>query len=250
MHPSRHTAKPQRSNAPHWTALLGFLLLSLTACSQKAPDHPFLPWDITVYPDGTSAVFGVHLGKDPLLQFKRVYNQKAELAMFADKNKHLSLEAYFGQMQVGALSANVVLVAQVSQDQLKKWADQTGKLESTPSGAWKMELPDDIIRKAQNLPIRSISYVPSASYSKKLIRHRFGEPQQILETEPAGDEPRKVIYWLYPAKGLMITVNDDGKDVFQYIAPKQFDQLKRTLPKDKKALSDKGVSKESSNGAN
>lgn len=241
-----HYCHSKRCSHPILTAMLALgLVLPLAACSEKAPDHPFLPWDISVYPDGTSAVFGVHLGKDSLLQFKRVYNQKADVALFADKDKHLSLEAYFGNMQVGALSANVVLVADASQTLLKKWAEQTGKLESTPSGAWKMALPDAIILKAQDLPIRSISYVPSASYSKKLIHHRFGEPKKIVVTHPASDEPSKVSYWLYPAKGLMITVNDDGKDVFQYIAPKQFDLLMQTLPKAKKAAKD-GADKASS----
>jgi len=238
-----HHCTSKRLRSPILTALMGIGLLiplvTVTGCSEKAPDHPFLPWDITVYPDGTSAVFGVHLGKDSLLKFKRVYNHKADLALFADKNKHLSLEAYFGNMQVGALTANVVLVADAGQKQLKRWAEQTGKLESTPSGAWKMALPDSVIRKAQDLPIRSISYVPSAAYGKDLIRRRFGKPQQIVETHPSDDEPRKVIYWLYPAKGLMITVNHDGKDVFQYTAPKQFDLLKQTLPKEKKAEADK-----------
>lgn len=221
---------PLHARRPLRSILIGLsLLLVLGGCSEKAPDHPFLPWDIKVFPDGTSSVFGVHLGKDPMVEFKRVYNHKAELAMFADRNKHLSLEAYFGSMQVGPLSANVILVADASQKTLAQWADQTGKLESTPSGAWKMALPDDIIRKAQDLPIRSISYVPKATFTKDLIERRFGKPAEIVKGPLTDNEP--VNYWLYPKKGVMITVTSDGQDVFQYIAPRQFDLLRQSIPK-------------------
>ena len=217
---------------PMATLALALLLSLTTGCSEKPPSHPYLPWDIQVFKDGTSAVFGVHLGKDPLLKFKRIYNQKADLALFADKNKHLSLEAYFGSMYIGPLSANVVLVAEQSQKILNQWADQSGKIEATPSGAWKLSLPDSIIRQAQDLPIRSISYAPKASFSENLIRRRFGKPARIVVqvTKEETDGKNRVQYWLYPNKGLLITLDQDGKDLFQYIAPRQFDLLRKDLP--------------------
>lgn len=202
----------------------------LTACSAKAPDHPFLPWDIKVFPDGTSAVFGVHLGKDSMLEFKRVYNQKAELAIFVDPNKKASLEAYFGTMNLGALTAKVAIVAKADPKQLDAWvAANHEKPDPTPSGAWKYPMSDEHIREAQYFPIESITYRPAADYSTDLINRHFGKPEEIRHTKD------KTEYWLYPKKGLLIAINNDGKVLFQYISPKDFSVLTSTIPADASA---------------
>lgn len=214
---------------PVFQRLMVALLLgaALAACSAKAPDHPFLPWDIRVFPDGTSAVFGVHLGKDSLLEFKRVYNQKADLAIFVDPDKKASLEAYFGTMNVGALTAGITLVAQTDPKELNAWvAANHAKPDPTPSGAWKYPMTDAHIRKAQHFPIESITYRPSATYTIDIINRHFGKPKEIRHTKD------KTEYWLYPKKGLLIIINSDGKDLFQYISPKDFDILASTIPPD------------------
>lgn len=209
-----------------FTFFLGIsLAVSLAACSSKAPDHPFLPWDIKVFPDGTSAVFGVHLGKDSLLTFKRVYNQKAELAIFVDPDKKATLEAYFGSMNVGALKAKVAIVAKTDPKELYQWiANNHARPDPTPSGAWKYPMSDEQIRKAQYFPIESITYRPAATYTTKLIDRHFGKPEEIRQTKD------KTQYWLYPKKGLLIAVSSDGKDLFQYISPKDFSKLVSTIP--------------------
>ncbi|MDY0146711.1 MAG: hypothetical protein RBR56_01540 [Halothiobacillus sp.] len=214
---------------PVFLRLMVALLLggALAACSAKAPDHPFLPWDIQVFPDGTSAVFGVHLGKDSLLEFKRVYDQKAELAIFVDPDKKASLEAYFGTMNLGALTAKVAIVAKTDPKELNQWvAANHAKPDPTPSGAWKYPMTDEHIRKAQYFPIESITYQPAAEYTTGLIDRHFGKPEEIRHTKD------KTQYWLYPSKGLLITINSDGKDLFQYISPKDFDILASTIPPD------------------
>lgn len=199
--------------------------LLLTACSSQAPKHPFLPWDITVHPDGSSSVFGVQLGKDSLLRFKRLYDQKADLAIFVDPDQKTTLEAYFGTVQVGALSAKVAIVAQAEPDLLKSWIENSHVSgDATPSGARKYPLTDAQLLKAQDFAIESITYRPDADYTEALIERHFGKPETILHP----DAPNQ--YWLYPGKGLMITVNKDGRDLFQYIAPKDFGTLKASIP--------------------
>ncbi len=209
-------------------ALMLAASILLSACSSKAPDHPFLPWDITVHPDGTSSVFGMNLGKDSLLEFKRLYDKKADLAIFLDPDKHATLEAYFGSTNVGALTANVALVAKVDQKLLQDWISHNPESpDPTPSGAWKYSMSDAQVREAQNFPVESITYKPSADYSEDLIERHFGKPAQTIVIDP------NTQFWLYPAKGLVITVNPQGKDLFQYISPKDFGVLTATLPRPK-----------------
>ncbi|MFO7581030.1 hypothetical protein [Guyparkeria sp.] len=214
--------------------LLGTLLLAVLAagCDRSPPDHPFLPWDVAVNERGQVEVFGVILGESTLLDFKRLYDQKADLAMFSKTGEPLTLEAYFGRMSVGPLTAQVVLVAEVDQETLERWADQSTIADPTPSGARKLSMSDEALLEAQDKPIRSISYVPTADYEEELLTRRFGEPadkRPIPRGEREQDEPPAVL-WLYPKKGLAITVEADDKELFQYINPARFDQLvERTL---------------------
>ncbi|MGM0517094.1 MAG: hypothetical protein ACQER6_05815 [Pseudomonadota bacterium] len=214
--------------------LLALTLLAAmaTGCDRTPPDHPFLPWDMEVNERDHVQVFGVTLGESTLLDFKRLYDQKADLAMFAKPDEPLTLEAYFGRMSVGPLTARVILVADVDEATLQRWADESTIADPTPSGARKLSMSDEALLEAQDKPIRSISYAPSADYEEELIRRRFGEPAEIRKL-PRGDrdedEPVARL-WLYPAKGLAITMEPEDKELFQYINPARFDQLvERTL---------------------
>ena len=219
--------------APRSVALGAILLASLLAgCEPSPPDHPFLPWDVEVNERGQVSVFGVTLGESTLLDFKRLYEQKADLSIFAQPDQPLSMEAFFGRMNVGPLTATVVLVADVDQKTLERWADESRISDPTPSGARKLSMSDEALVEAQEKPIRSISYAPTADFEEELITRRFGEPAKkraIPRGERDEDEPPAML-WLYPEKGLAITVEADDKELFQYINPAHFDQLvERTL---------------------
>lgn len=208
--------------------LLGALLTValLTGCDRSPPDHAFLPWDITVNEAGKVSVFGVTLGESTLLDFKRLYDQKADLAIFTKAGEPMTLEAYFGQMSVGPLAAKVVLIAEVDTATLERWAEASRIADPTPSGARKLSMSDEALIEAQDKPIRSISYAPSADYDEELIRRRFGDPAEIRTLADGRDEDEEPAeLWLYPDKGLLITVEPGDKELFQYINPGQFDRL-------------------------
>ncbi|WP_322521897.1 hypothetical protein SR882_03135 [Guyparkeria halophila] len=218
--------------APRSLALGATLLAGLLAgCEPTPPDHPFLPWDVEVNERGQVSVFGVTLEESTLLDFKRLYDQKADLSIFAQPDEPLSMEAFFGRMNVGPLTATVVLVADVDQETLERWADESRIADPTPSGARKLSMSDEALLEAQEKPIRSISYAPTADFEEELITRRFGEPadKRAVPRGEGDDEPPAML-WLYPEKGLAITVEADDKELFQYINPAHFDQLvERTL---------------------
>ncbi len=219
---------PRFVSAPRSLALGAALLAALLAgCQPTPPEHPFLPWEVEVNGQGQVSVFGVTLGESTLLDFKRRYNQKADLAIFAQPGEPLSMEAFFGRMNVGPLTAKVILVAEVDPETLERWAGDSRIADPTPSGARKLSMSEEALVEAQDKPIRSISYAPSADYEEGLITRRFGEPtdkRPLPRGERDEDEPPAML-WLYPEKGLAITVEPDGDELFQYINPEHFDQL-------------------------
>ena len=136
--------------------------------------------------------------------------------MFSKPGEPLTLEAYFGRMSVGPLTARVILVGDVDQETLERWASQSTTADPTPSGARKLSMSDEALLEAQDKPIRSISYAPSADYDEALLIRQFGEPAERRELPRADrdeDDPVAEL-WLYPTKGLAITVEPEDKELF------------------------------------
>lgn len=216
-----------RFSSPRQSVLLAVITaLVLTGCQVSPPEHPFLPWDFEVNPQGNVEVFGLEIGESSMVDFRRLYDQRADLAIFRDPDGALSLEAYFGETAVGPLNAQVVLVADVGQEQLSEWASGSMNIDPTPSGARQMTMSDEAVRAAQHLPILSIHYAARADYSKALVERRFGIPDEV-RIEP--NEEENIEYWLYPQRGLMIILDEDGRDVFQYINPRNFNALEAVI---------------------
>lgn len=205
--------------------LLAVLLLLLTACSAEPPDHPYLPWEIEQTEEGSISVFGITLGQTSLLEIRRLLDKRAELAVFESPEGERALEAYYGKMMIGPLEARLVAVAEVEQSQIDSWLENANQPDPQPSGAWRFALSYEAIEEAQHLPVRSLSYVPTARYDRKLVTRRFGTPASKQH------DARDTEFWLYPELGTVISFERDGRNLFQYIDPRQFDQLVESLEK-------------------
>ena len=65
--------------------------------------------------------------------------------------------------------------------------------------------------------ITSLSYIPYINLDEEIIRKRFGEPAERIIV----DQKRQ--HLLYPALGLDLVLDEDGKELLQYVAPAQFE---------------------------
>jgi len=62
-----------------------------------------------------------------------------------------------------------------------------------------------------------VTYIPGYSrLEEDFFRARLGEPAAWQRV----DEER--IRWFYPDKGLSLLIDADGKDVFEYVLPRDF----------------------------
>jgi len=215
-----NNVNPRRLPLLPSTLLITALLLS--GCNPTPPEHPFLPWEVTEVDQGIS-VFGVHLGKTSLLEIRQMHDMRAELAVFQAPDGTLALEAFFGRVRLGPLEAQIIAVAEASQEQLQALIVDSATPTPQPSGSWRFELTYDAIREAQHYPVRSLSYVPTATYDEELVVRRFGTPDRTLTTQDGSQ------HWLYPTKGTMVSFSSRGKNIFQYIDPAQFDSLVETI---------------------
>ena len=201
------------------------LVLLLVACDGGGHEatRAMLPWQIERLPDGYSRVFGIEPGRSSLLQAAKSLGQHYELALFVNPDQTATLEAFYSEVTLAGLSAKIVLTLELSQHDAMEMRQRAVSHEKLESGEEKLSLaPQDAIR-ARNSVVTAIGYIPYADLNEALVSARFGKAEQRVE-DPAGK-----VHFLYPDKGLDLLLDDDGKELLQYVAPREFSRLRKPL---------------------
>lgn len=188
-----------------------------------------MPWEITLPGPGQSKVLGLVLGDGPaipastLAEARRNFGMAPDIAIVAPTPDQLSLEAYFDGVQIGALSARIVLALEASAEALAAMRDRAAKTDHMSTGIRRFRLAEADLQAAEGLPIRGIVLIPSGSLDADVVLQRFGPPGQRIRQ---GDT---LEHFLYPAQGLDVVVDAKGKEVLQYVAPARFSRLMAPL---------------------
>ncbi|MGV6826459.1 MAG: hypothetical protein ACWA5Q_05740 [bacterium] len=202
-----------------------------SGCSGEGGDDqgnpPGLPWDITVAVDGTTTVFGLTPGKSLLADAPAMLGNESEIAIIKPKDGLPSLEMYFSRYRVGMISGKLVLQGDVEQSEIADWQSRAYRESVMPSGtARKLQLQPDDQLAALQATIHAITFLPAVNLDDEIVKGRFGEPSQMIQSAEG------VTHYLYADKGIDVVVSEDSKDVIQYVAPQDFDQLLAPLQKD------------------
>ncbi len=181
--------------------------------------NPKVPWRIEVNADGSSSVLGITLGHTTLGEVETLFEEGSELTLFVAKDHEISVEAYFERIFLAGLRADMVMALDIPQDDKQAMFDRGARMSKLGSGEKKVTLSDADEQAARQSPIRHFTYLPMADLEPELLESRFGTPGQRI---PVG---KGIEHWLYPDLGLDIAVDPERKEVFQYVAPRDFQQL-------------------------
>lgn len=185
-----------------------------------------LPWQIVTSEDGQqSTVFGITLNKTNARDALQKLEAFPETAIFQHEDGRTNLEAFISSVTLSGLSAKIILEYNADKKTLARYIEQSIDKKGTPSGAFKYELSEPDALEAMQATIISINYIPYAQFDDEIIQQRFGIAEEILEV----DETTSV--YLYPKLGLSITYNKKGKEILQYVAPADFERLRKLLKK-------------------
>jgi len=113
----------------------------------------------------------------------------------------------------------MIVSLKVAQEPLEQMYQRGLRISKLESGARKVKLTKPDEETLAGYLIDHIAYIPKADLDETLIVNRFGEPARQIP------EKSGIVHWLYPDKGLDIALNPDGKEVFQYVVPSNFDQI-------------------------
>ena len=186
------------------------------------------PWEITVMPDGTTSVFQINLGKTSLGEAEKLFKEVAELTLFKPRGDQSQpvVEAYFDKIQTGGLKAKMVLGFSLDKEQTMAIYDSGVRISTLGSGTRRVTLSSEDSRGMRSAIITSITYIPSINLQPMLVEKRFGKPASTVVERETG-----TVHWLYPEKGVDVALNEEAKEILQYVLPRDFTLLSDPLNK-------------------
>ncbi len=181
-----------------------------------------LPWQITVVDAQTLHVLDMDIGKITLGEAVKILRSEYKLAWFENEDDSISLEAYFIRVSISGLRAKVLLELDTEGLDKNYLLKHSGKPEIQTSRTIKHPL-DDLAQEMENRVVHSMTYLPPINLEPEMIESRFGTPQERLKINDNSE------FWLYPQKGLVISISKNSKEVFQYIPVGQFERLQHSI---------------------
>ncbi len=205
-------------------ALIALPFLMPGAGKQQGVDpESNLPWQIEVDGRGGSKVFGLQPGVSTLADVRRALGDELEVAIVAAPQEVGALEAYYNQVPLGFVLAKLIVTVDASPEAISAMRERAVKAEYMESTTRKIRLHADDRAAVEQMPIRAIAVIPTVNLDEATVVQRFGPPGERL---PVSD---KRVHLLYPDKGLDVIVDGDGKELLQYVAPRDFALLRAPL---------------------
>lgn len=202
--------------------LLFFMFSEKTA--NNKPIVETYPWQVSLLPDGRSRVFGIIFEETTLKEVDRLLNSHPVVALF-EGNENLSLEAYYKNVSLGGMIGSFIFTLDASKQQLNNLKKESAKQKRTENNGKRYELDKFASDKTKVLRVKNLIYIPTVQLDEKIIVQRFGKPTHKIKLKT------KEIGWhyLYPEKGLDLIYKEEGKEVLQYVLPKNFNALLEPL---------------------
>jgi len=176
----------------------------------------YLPWNIETRADGNSTAMGLTLNISTLAQAREVFGPDMDVAIVTAPNESGSVEAYIASAKAGYITGRLVLVADASQETVTGMQARAKKVEYMESTTRKTTPTQADLATILTMPIKSIVFIPTVNLDRAAVVERFGEPAREIRTND------QQTHLLFPDKGLDILIDTKAKEVFQYVAPKDF----------------------------
>lgn len=195
------------------------LALSLAACGGPDDRDPF--WEVEPGPDGeTSRVFGITLGEADYAELAAQTRTRPRFALFEDEAGR-SVEVFFKEVYFGRFTGRLYGHLEPSEETLTTLRESAGEGSDIDGGRrWDLEPRDGELDDAT---VTVLTFIPHADLDDRIIRDRFGEPAEV---RPGSGRQR---HYLYPDRGIDVTLDPDGKEVIQYVPPAEFHRIRQPL---------------------
>ncbi|MFK5914400.1 MAG: hypothetical protein QM484_08490 [Woeseiaceae bacterium] len=182
------------------------------------------PWQVEIVDKGATKVFGITLNTSTLKDVNQRFNMAPSIALYELKNERV-LEAYYKNKSLGGLIGSFIISLNANTEQLNKLQAASKKQERTKNREVKYLIGTKDVLLLNEIIVKNITYIPTVQLDEATIIQRFGEPASKLKLKTK----EKGWHYLYPEIGLDIIYKEEGKEVLQYVLPKNFNEWTASL---------------------
>lgn len=182
-----------------------------------------LPWQIETLANGTTRVFGLELGRSTLDDARERFGDGMKVGIVAAQGEKGALEAYYDNVTAGVIAGKIILVAALDKSTLTGLRERATQKVHMNGATYRYLLNRDDLLQSLHAPIATIAFIPVTDLDTETVLKRFGLPQERLRIND------QVEHFLYPDQGLDLILDDNGKEVLQYVAPREFARLRGPL---------------------
>jgi len=184
---------------------------------------PAMPWEIATTGNGDSTVFGIAPGVSSMADAMRQLGGEPQLAIVIGKDDTRAVEAYFDSLSLGALTGKLILTAALDAATVEGMSQRATRTEYMASGSKRAQLSPADRELVERTPVGAIAFIPSVNLDEATVLQRFGTPRERLRSSEHTE------HFLYPEKGLDLVLDSKGKELLQYVAPRDFARLRAPL---------------------
>lgn len=179
-----------------------------------------LPWQIDMRPDGLITVLGLTPRISTLHDASALFGDEPDLALILPRDESPTLEAYWRSVHAGFITGRLLLTSHLDDARIAAMVERAGEPERMENSAMRRaRLASGDLPEAMAAPIRAITFIPTAELDADVISTRFGPAASTREDDGG------MRHFLYPERGLSISLAGNGDAVLQYVAPADFDRL-------------------------
>jgi hypothetical protein len=182
-----------------------------------------LPWQIDVLADGTTRVFGLMPGLSTLDDARVRFGPDAQIALIIAQGETGSVEAYYESVKAGFVTGKMILALETSLAQRENMLKRAIKAEFMESATRRITLADTDLQELGKAKLSAIAFIPSANLAEDIVLQRFGVPAERVRSSEQTE------HFLYPERGLDLRLDAKGKELLQYVAPREFARLRDPL---------------------
>lgn len=205
-------------------AILAAPVLFMSDKGEGAPQtETGMPWQIEALSDGNTRVFGLTLGVSVFENAVAHLGVEAQVALIVAPGTEGSVEAYFDTVKLGLVSGKLILTLETSLAEREDMLKRAVKAEYMESTTRRITLAETDLRALKAAKISAITFIPSAQLDESVVLQRFGVPAERIKSSEHTE------HFLYPDKGLDFRLDSKGKELLQYVAPRDFARLREPL---------------------
>jgi hypothetical protein len=194
--------------------------LALDGARPTAPRDA--PWEADITADGSQRALGLRLPGATLGDAQALWANGLQVVLRVSAPDDVRLEATVENARPGGVVGRLVLQVQARPEQLQRWRARPAREDAVNARVRLLTLQPDDRGEALNAPLRMVGFIPQGQLDEAVVRSRFGEPQRVVR------ESATVQHWLYPARGLAVMLDTEGRDLLRFVPPADFAGLVET----------------------